>query len=209
MIEYTPVKMASSLSPAQAEVLAYYKRFMSEHGRVPSLREAAKSLSREISNVHYHLKNLEKQGHLVRTGGYRGVQLVEKQSKIVPLVGTVACGEPITIFEESEEHVQVPENWILNGYAHYALRAKGDSMVQANIGDGDVLLIRQQQDVEDGDIGVVATGEPPFETATLKTIYHTKGALMLVPQNEKLEPYVVKKGEIRGKLVGVIREYAD
>lgn len=199
------VKKADSLASSQSEVLAFYKRFISAHNRAPSVREAAKKLKREISNVHYHLKKLESMGLIVRTSGYRGVRMVENQEKLVPLMGVVACGEPITIFEESEDTVPVPENMISNGYAHYALRAKGDSMINARISDGDILVIRKQSDVNNGDIAVVATGESPFETATLKSVYHTKSALMLVPKNDALEPYIVKKGEVRGKLVGVIR----
>jgi repressor LexA len=201
------VKSAKSLPSSQAEVLAFYKGFMNDHGRAPSVREAAKKLKREVSNVHYHLKKLEGMGLIVRTPGYRGVRLVEEQEKLVPLLGVVACGEPITIFEESEETISVPDSMITNGYGHYALRARGDSMIKAKIGDGDILVIRKQSEVEDGKIAVVATGEPPFESATLKTVYHTKSALMLVPQNDTMEPYVVKKGEVRGKLVGVIRTF--
>ena len=197
--------MAKSLPPSQAEVLAFYKRFFDDHGRAPSVREAAKKLNREVSNVHYHLKKLESMGLIVRTPGYRGVRLVEQGEQFVPLLGTVACGEPITIFEESEEAISVPKSMLTNGYGHYALRARGTSMINAKIDDGDILIIRKQSDIDDGDIAVVATGELPFESATLKTVYKTKTALMLVPQNDALEPYILKKGEVRGKLVGVVR----
>ncbi|MFA7682412.1 MAG: transcriptional repressor LexA [Candidatus Peribacteraceae bacterium] len=209
MVEHASnlVNIAKSLPSSQAEVLAFYKRFFSEHGRAPSIREAAKKLKREISNVHYHLKKLERMGLIVRTPGYRGVRLVEQQEKLIPLLGVVACGEPITIFEESEEAVSVPDSMITNGYGHYALRAKGNSMINAKIGDGDILVIRKQSNVEDGKIAVVAIGEPPFESATLKTVFHTKSSLLLVPQNDALDPYVVKNGEVRGKLVGVIRNF--
>ncbi len=200
------VNRAESLSPSQSDVFAFYKCFLKDHNRAPSIREAAKKMKREISNVHYHLKKLESMGLIVRTPGYRGVRLVERQKKLIPLLGAVACGEPITIFEESEDVISVPENMIADGYGHYALRAKGNSMINARISNGDILVIRKQSDVNDGDIAIIATGESPFETATLKTIYHTKSALMLVPQNNTLEPYVVKNGEVRGKLVGVLRD---
>lgn len=172
---------------------------------MPSIREAAEDLELDVSNVHYHIRNLEKMGLMVRTGGHRGVRLVSPASKVIPFLGTVACGEPIAIFEEVDENVQVPENMILNGYAHYALRARGDSMINAGIKDGDVLVIRKQEDADDGDIAVVAIGDPAMETATLKTIYHKKDALLLKPENDDLEPYVVRNGEVRGKLVGVVR----
>ncbi len=172
---------------------------------MPSIREAAEDLELDVSNVHYHIRNLEKMGLMARTGGHRGVRLVSPTSKVIPFLGYVACGKPITILEEVDEHVQIPENMILSGYAHYALRASGNSMIKAGIKDGDLLVIRKQPDADDGDIAVVATDEPPFETATLKTIYHKKEALLLKPENDELESYVVRKGEIRGKLVGVIR----
>lgn len=197
--------MTSSLSPAQAEILEFYRKFMRKNGRAPSLGEVADKLERDRSNVLYHLKNLENMGLLVRTGGHRGVRLVEKAASVIPLLGVVACGEPITIFEESEEFVHVPENMITNGYAHYALCAKGDSMINAGIQDGATLVIRKQSDVSDGDIAVVATGDPPLESATLKTVFHSRKALLLKPENDSLEPYVIKKGDVRGKLVGIIQ----
>ncbi|HLD08007.1 MAG TPA: transcriptional repressor LexA [Candidatus Peribacterales bacterium] len=197
--------MSSSLSPAQAEILDFYRKFMRQNERAPSLGEVAEKLGRDRSNILYHLKNIERMGLLVRTGGHRGVRLVSKSSKIIPLLGVVACGEPITILEEIEENVQIPENMISDGYAHYALRAKGDSMIGVGIFDGDILVIRKQPDVQDGDIAVIATDEPPFEAVTLKRAFHKKKSLLLKPENDELEPYVVKKGDVRGKLVGVIR----
>ncbi|TSC59802.1 MAG: lexA repressor [Candidatus Peregrinibacteria bacterium Greene0416_62] len=204
---YTPVNMTSSLSSPQAEILEFYKDFARKNQRAPSIREVASSLNREPSNIHYHLKHLEQLGLLVRTGGYRGVRLVSKSNKVIPLLGTVSCGEPISIFEETEEYVHVPENMLIDGHAYFALRAKGNSMINAGISDGDTLVIRKQTDIDDGDIAVVATGDPPFEAVTLKTVYHRKEALLLKPENDQLEPYIVKKGQIRGKLVGSIRTY--
>lgn len=198
--------MTLSLSASQAEVLNFYKDFMKKNNRAPSIREVANALNREPSNIHYHLKNLEKEGLLVRTGGYRGVRLVNKASKLIPLVGVVSCGEPIAILEETEDYVEVPSNMIRTGYAHYALRAKGDSMINAGIKSGDVLLIRKQSAADNGDIAVVATGDPSSESATLKRVYFTKQALLLKPANDALEPYFVKQGEIRGKMTGVIRQ---
>lgn len=197
--------MSSSLSPAQAEILDFYRKFMRKHSRAPSLGEAADELDRDRSNVLYHIKNLEHMGLIVRIGGHRGVRLVEKAQSVVPLLGVVACGEPITIFEESEEFVHVPKDMIINGYAHYALRARGDSMINVGIQDGATLVIRKQSDVSDGDIAVVATGEPPLESVTLKRVYHSKKALILKPENDALEPYMVKEGGIRGRLVGILQ----
>jgi len=146
-------------------------------------------------------------GMLVRTGGPRGVRLIEKASKVIPLLGVIACGEPITVFEEVDEQMDVPANMIKSGSAHYALRARGNSMINAGIKDGDILVIRKQSDVNDDDIAVVVTGEPPFENATLKRAFHKKEALLLKPENDNLESYVIKRGDVRGKLVGVIRNF--
>lgn len=199
--------MTSSISPAQSKILDFYRNFIKKKGRAPSLGEAAIVLKRERSNILYHLKNLERMGLIARTGGHRGVRLVGKSSKVVPLLGAVACGEPITILEEVTDYVHVPEDLILIGYAHFALRAHGDSMINAGIHDGDILVIRQQTDVNDGDIAVIATGEPPFEGVTLKRAFHRQSDLLLKPANDGLEPYMVKNADIRGKLVGVIRKY--
>ncbi|MBI2637960.1 repressor LexA [Candidatus Peregrinibacteria bacterium] len=197
--------MISSLSPAQAKILDFYKKFMRKNRCAPSIRGVAEGLHREPSNVHYHLKNLEKAGLLVRTGGYRSVRLVNKESKLVPLVGVVSCGEPISILEETGDCVEIPSNMMRSGYSHYALRAKGDSMINAGIKSGDILVIRKQATVDDGDIAVVATGEAESEAATIKRVYRTKRALLLKPANDELQAYFVKRGEIRGKMIGVIR----
>lgn len=198
--------MSNSLSQSQADVLDFYKNFIAKKGRAPSIREVADALDREPSNIHYHIKQLERGGFIVRTAGYRGVRVVNKESKVIPLVGTVACGEPIAVVEESDEHVEVPSDMIREGYPHYALTASGESMIKAGIKDGDTLVIRKQSDVQDGDIAVVITGEPPFEGATLKRVYHSKNALLLKPANDELEPYFVRDGDVRGKMVGVIRK---
>ena len=197
--------MSFSLSPVQAEVLSFYKSFMTQNKRAPSIRDVAKALNRDASNIHYHLKKLEKMGLLVRTGGYRGVRLVNKESKLVPLLGTVACGEPIALLEEVEDYVEVPSNMLIAGYGYYALRASGESMIKAGIKNSDILLIRRQPDVQDGDIAVVVIDESDIETVTLKRVFHKTVGVFLKPENDNLEPYLIKGGEVRGKLVGVIR----
>jgi len=199
--------MLKNLTSSQQRILEFYRSQISEHGRAPSYPEAGKILDLSPSVIHYHVKHLETLGYLVKSNRSRGVQLVGTETQTVPLLGLVAGGEPITIFEECDEYIEAPRSMLKDGGNFYALTVRGMSMKNAGIVDGDIVLLRKQDDVSDGDIAVVAIGEPPFEAATLKRIFHQPSSLLLMPENDDFQPTVVKKGSVRGKLVGVIRNY--
>jgi len=199
--------MLQNLTAAQQRILAFYRSYIKENGHAPSYPEAGRGLELSPSVVHYHVKHLEKAGYLAKSGRARGVQLVGSDMQTVPLLGLVAGGEPITIFEECDEYVEAPKSMLKEGGSFYALKVRGMSMKNAGIVDGDIVLIRKQEDASDGDIAVVAVGEQPFEAATLKRIFHQPSSLLLKPENDDFEPTVIKKGSVRGKLTGVIRNY--
>lgn len=199
--------MLKNLTSSQQRILEFYRSQISEHGHAPSYPEAGKMLGLSPSVVHYHVKHLESAGYLAKSGRARGVQLVGTDTQTVPLLGLVAGGEPITIFEECDEYIEAPATMLKGGGSFFALRVRGMSMKNAGIVDGDIVLIRKQEEVNDGDIAVVAVGEVPFEAATLKRVFHRPSSLLLKPENDDFEPTVVKKGSIRGKLSGVIRSY--
>lgn len=197
--------MVKSISSKQQKVLNFYKDFVSSNGHAPTYQEAADGIGVSKSVVYEHVKKLEKKGYLtVAKDG--GVQVVGESSTI-PVLGKVACGNPIEVMEDVEEHVDVPRSMLKGTGAFYALYAQGESMIKAGINDGDLLLIRKQDRVDNGDIGVVVMDEGFNEAATLKRLYVSSKAMILKPENDDLPTQVVKQGEVRGKLIGVIRQY--
>lgn len=197
--------MIKSITSKQQRVLNFYKTFIEEYGHGPTYQEAADGIGVSKSVVFDHVKKLEKKGYLtVAKDG--GVQIVGESSKI-PVLGRVACGLPIEVIEDVGEHIEVPRSMLKGSGAFYALYARGDSMIKAGINDGDTLLIRKQSAISNGDIGVVVMDDGYSEKATLKRLYLTSKAMILKPENDDLPTQVVTEAEVRGKLIGVLRQY--
>lgn len=200
--------MIKKITSKQQRVLSFYQAFIQKNKYPPTYQEAAAGLEVSPSVVFTHIKNLEKRGYLATSSSERSVQITSENVSI-PLLGSVACGEPISIYEECSEYIDVPKSFIKSGMGNsYALIASGKSMIKAGIDSGDILIVRQQNDVDDGDIAVVAVGEDAYdEKATLKRVYHHAEKLILAPENDEFPRTIVKNGKIRGKLTGVIRKY--
>lgn len=193
------------VTSSQQKILTFYNEFIKENGRTPTYKEASQSLGINSSAIYVHVKNLEKKGLIDKFGKYISVTA---DSFNIPLLGSIACGKPISVFESCDEYVEVPKSSFREGQ-FYALRAVGDSMKNAWIKSGDTLVIRQQNDVNDGDIGVVVVGEyADDERATLKRVYHTPKSLILKPENDDFPTQIITEpSQVRGKLVSVIRNY--
>lgn len=199
--------MIHNLTRKQREVYNFYTTFISENRRVPSYTEAWKMLNLDRTVVYTHVKNLEKKWYLIATNW--DIQInIEEQAKI-PLLWYVACWSPISVNEEILGYIDIPKSTMRSWSGFYALRAKWESMKNAWIHDGDILVIRQQTDVDDGDIAVVVLGEyEDDERATLKRVYKSTKSMILKPENDAFEPIVVtSSGQIRWKLISVIRNY--
>lgn len=197
--------MKQPLTRKQREVLDFYESFIKDNKRVPSYSEAWKLLDLDRTVVYTHVKNLEKKWYLTAWGWDIRIN-IERTS--IPLLWSVACGSPISVYEECSEYIDIPKSLLKLWSSLYALKAKWESMINAGIDDGDILIIRQQSDIIDGDIAVVIVGEyADDERATLKRVYKTPKALILKPKNDDFPMQVIKWGEIRGKLVSVIRNY--
>lgn len=197
--------MIKAITSKQQKVLNYYKSYILMQGHAPTYQEAADEIGVSKSVVYDHVKKLEKNGYLaISKDG--AIQVVGESSNI-PVLGAVACGDPIEVIEDVEEHIEVPKSMLKGSGAFYALYARGESMINAGISDGDVLLIRKQDRVENGDIGIVVMDGGFSEKATLKRLYLSAKSMILKPENDNLPTQVVKQGEVRGKLVGVIRNY--
>ena len=192
------------LSKSQQKILDTLKK-CSENGRVPSVREICDytGLS-STSTVHHHLKALEEKGLIIREHGVnRCIQITgEEKSVNVPVVGKVAAGEPITAIQNIEFYVPVSEQ-LKRGRELFALRIQGESMVNAGILDGDIVVVHRTPVAENGEI-VVAMVE---DSATVKRFYKENGHFRLQPENDSYEPIIVDEVVLLGKVVSLIRNY--
>ena len=198
------VSAMKPLSKSQQRILDYLKE-CSENGRVPSVREICDHTGlSSTSTVHHHLKALEGKGLIVREHGVnRCIQITgEEKSVNVPVVGKVAAGEPITAIQNIEFYVPVSEQ-LKRGRELFALRIQGESMVNAGILDGDIVIVHRTPVAENGEI-VVAMVE---DSATVKRFYKENGHFRLQPENDSYEPIIVDEVVLLGKVVSLIRNY--
>ncbi len=198
--------MERALTRKQREILDFYDSFIQDNKRVPSYSEAWKILSLDRTVVYTHVKNLEKKWYLTAWGW--DIRINIEQTSI-PLLWSVACGTPISVYEECSEYIDIPKSLLRPWDSLYALKARWESMINAGINDGDILIIRQQSDVDNWDIGVVIVGEyADDEQVTLKRVYKTPKALILKPENDDFPTQIITwPSEVRGKLVSVMRNY--
>lgn len=200
-----------SLAPVQRETLEYLRKFISEKGYAPTLKDISNYIGvRSPSTAHFHLSRLEDKG-FVRRGPDGSIELVEREELqtnsgpcAVPLVGLIAAGAPIEAIEDQTVTVDIPPQFLDSRGEIYCLQVTGDSMIDAHIMDGDVVILKKQDSADDGQIVVALL---PDGTATLKTFRRLKGGkVMLVPHNPTHQPLTVDSVEIQGRLIGLIRE---
>ena len=200
------------ISKKQSEILEYIKEQILEKGYPPAVREICEAVHlKSTSSVHAHLETLEKNGYIRRDPTKpRAIeicddsfQLVRNEMTSIPIIGTVAAGQPILAAENIEGYFPVPVDMVPNAET-FILKVKGDSMINAGIFDGDQVLVKQQPTADNGDI-VVALVE---DSATVKTFYKEKGYYRLQPENDTMDPIIIT-GEIQilGKVFGVMRFY--
>ena len=198
----------SKLSPKQQQIYDYILSFSQENGYPPSVREIAQAVDlRSPSTVHFHLKGLREAGLISQAEGKtRAITVTDgthNRRNQVPLLGSVAAGTPILAEECIEEYLTFDTGGHVG--EHFALRVRGESMLEAGILPGDVVVVHQQQQVRNGDIGVAL-----FEDeATVKTYRRENGHVWLYPENSSPE-YQPIDGEgcrVLGRVVAVIRRY--
>lgn len=197
----------AALTPKQQEIYDYILQFTQDKGYPPSVREIGEALGlKSPSTVHFHIKGLENAGVLTKTAGKtRTLTLNEdavtaKRDKI-PLVGNVAAGSPILAEECVEEYLTYDTEGMVG--EHFALKVRGESMLNAGILPGDLVIVHQQQYFRNGDI-VVALFE---DEATVKTYRMEKGHLWLMPENPDYDPIDGEGAQLLGKVAAVIRRY--
>ncbi|MEI6462438.1 MAG: transcriptional repressor LexA [bacterium] len=201
---------ATQLFPKQQALLEYLKNYVRKNGTAPLLVQIKQDLNlRALSTVHQHLEALEKKGYIKRNKKDRTIEFIDQRvsygsTLFVPLLGYIAAGKPLEAVEQKGVSIEVPKD-LYGEKSLFALKVKGDSMIDAHIMDGDTVIVESQINAENGDI-VVALLED--YSATLKKFYKEKnGKFRLQPMNDNYKPIITDKLFIQGKLVGVIRKY--
>jgi repressor LexA len=204
-------------SNTRQRILSFIGRFLTERGYAPTVREIARGCKISTpSVVQYHLNTLEREGHIRRDPEvFRSIQLMgRRQGAIsrVPLLGTIAAGKPIPVPTPDtwttvpEEVLQLTEELTQGKKDVYALRAKGNSMIDAFVDDGDIVLIQQTGKVENGEMAAVWLKLE--QEVTLKKVYREGGRVRLQPANKTMKPMYYKSDdvEIQGKVIGILRK---
>lgn len=194
----------------QKEILDYVVNYFQKHGYSPTLKEIARDFGdKNITTIHQHIEALKSKGYISKKENSPRSLLVETTDQVtIPLVGTIAAGNPIGVFEDPLP-IQVPKSMVPQRESYYALRVSGDSMIDEGIWDEDLVIIRQQSDASPGDIVVaIVSDEFGSEYATLKVYYPRNGEIELKPKNKNLKSIFVKPQyfEIRGLFKGLLRQ---
>ena len=200
------------LTKRQRQILDYLTSYGSEHGYAPSFDEIAEHFNyNSLATVHEHLSNLERKGYIKRSyNESRAIEIlpsdVMTSAVELPLLGAVAAGIPIEV-ATGDQTVAVPQDFVKRSGNHYVLRVRGDSMIDDQIRDGDMVVVNDRQAADDGDM-VIAMLDGA--SATVKRYYRERdGRIRLQPSNDQMQPIYVQEGQMRvqGIVVGVLRKY--
>jgi repressor LexA len=212
-----------ALSARQEKVLRFVRNAVREHGYPPSIREIGEAVGlRSTSSVSYQLGALEKKGYLQRhsgrprTGPEAAVadspgarspvfDIPSQEATYVPWIGQIAAGGPIIAKQQIEDTFPLPKQLVGEG-EHFLLQVRGDSMINAAITDGDWVVVRAQEDAENGDIvAAMLEGRGDEDEATVKTLKRSDGHVWLMPHNPIYEPILGDEATILGRVVSVLR----
>ncbi len=197
------------ITKKQEEILNFIKQEILQRGYPPAVREICEAVDlRSTSSVHAHLESLERNGYIHRDPTKpRTIEILDDNFNLtrrevvnVPVVGTVAAGEPLLAQQNIENYFPIPAEYMPNEES-FMLKVKGDSMIESGILDGDTVIVRRTNTAVNGDV-VVALIE---DGATVKTFYKEKGHIRLQPSNAEMDPIIVNDCQILGKVFGVFR----
>ena len=200
---------AGKITAKQQEILDYIKKEILKRGYPPAVREICEAVHlKSTSSVHSHLETLEKNGYIRRDPTKpRAIeicddsfQMVRTEMVSIPVIGTVAAGMPILAEENIESYFPVPAEYVPAGEA-FALKVKGESMVNVGIHNGDQVFVKACTTAKNGEIIVALVDD----SATVKTFYKEDGHIRLQPENDTMEPIIVDDCKILGKVFGVFR----
>ncbi|MDD3403245.1 MAG: transcriptional repressor LexA [Hespellia sp.] len=197
------------ITKKQQEILEFIKDQILERGFPPAVREICEAVNlKSTSSVHSHLETLEKNGYIRRDPTKpRAIEILDDTFNLtrrevvnVPLIGEVAAGEPLLAQEHIENYFPIPMEFMPNKQT-FMLKVRGESMINVGIFDGDLVLVEEDNTARNGDL-VVALVE---DGATVKTFYKEEGIYRLQPENDNMDPIIVEKVSILGKVIGVFR----
>ncbi len=197
--------MKMTKEEGRSRILSFIRDEIQDKGYPPSVREICKAVGfKSTSSVHAYLRDLERDGLLRRDATKpRALELSDApKGRVVPLVGRVTAGQPILAQENIEEEILLPQGMVRGGEV-FALRVEGESMIEAGIMNGDVVVIRKQANADNGDI-VVAMIE---DEATVKRIFYEEDQVRLQPENCTMEPIYAPEVTVLGKVVALFREF--
>jgi repressor LexA len=200
------------ITARQKRIVDHIRRTVEERGYPPTVREIGEAVGlTSSSSVHAQLANLERRGLLRRDRTKpRAMELQEAgaprpRAVSVPLVGQIAAGSPVLAAENIEEYLALPADYADHDH-HFALRVQGASMTGAGILDGDVVVIRRQDNAEESDIVAALVEGPAEDEATVKRFHRENGQVLLLPENPSYSPIELGDGRILGRVVAVLRK---
>lgn len=203
--------MQGKISSKQQEILDYVKQTILNKGYPPSVREICEAVKlKSTSSVHSHLETLEKNGYIRRDPTKpRTIEILDdtfglsrRELVNVPIIGRVTAGEPILAVEHIEGYFPLPPNYLHNKSA-FMLKVRGESMINAGIFDGDLILVEEQSTASNGEIVVALVDD----SATVKRFYKEHGHFRLQPENDHMDPIIVQDVSILGRVIGLFRSF--
>lgn len=202
--------MRRNLTEKQERIFNFIKGTIKESGFPPTVREIGDWCNITVKGAYDHLKAIEKKGYIkCGQNKSRAIELLVNREEFelpdainIPLLGRIAAGSPILANENIEDSLSFPKSMFKSG-EHFALRVKGDSMIDAGIADGDIAIIKKQKTANNGEIVAALIDDE----ATLKTFKKQKGKIKLIAENPAYQPIILNNVDILGKLAAVFRRY--
>ena len=202
------------LTPKQEVILDILKKLIAKNGYPPTVREIGKEAHLSSpATIHFHLKQLELKGYIKQDLNKNRTlevlvpnEYIEKDENVlsIPLLGKVTAGLPIEAIETYDEYLTIPTNMFKSKKELFSLKVSGDSMINVGIYDGDIVIVEKTNDAKNGET-VVAMNED--NEATVKTFYKEKDHIRLQPENDYMEPIILKDVTILGKVIGLFRRF--
>lgn len=201
--------MSVDISSKQREILDYIKNCILDKGYPPSVREICDNVGlRSTSSVHAHLNTLEDKGLIRRDSSKtRAIEIVDDEFNVqrrditnIPIIGQVAAGSPILAVENITDYFALPSSFLPNG-DYFVLKVNGDSMINVGIYDGDYLIVKKTSSARNGEIVVALVDD----SVTVKRFYKEADHIRLQPENDSLEPIIVKDCSIVGSVASLYR----
>ncbi len=202
------------LTIKQNKILSIIKKYIAKKGYPPTVREIGEKANlNSPATIHYHLTKLEEKGYIKKGNGKNRTievlvqnEFIEKDDSVteVPLLGTVTAGSPIEAIETPDEYFSLPTNLLSTRAETFTLKVSGDSMINVGIYDKDILIVERKNTAVNGDTVVAMNNE---NEVTVKTFYKEKDHFRLQPENDSLEPIILKEVTIIGKAIGLYRKF--